>query len=96
MRKVLGKMGILQETDCQFFSNESQIAKPDIRFFRLLEQKFACEPQEILHIGDNYEADYQGAMQANWQAFWFSQKKYYLSEPKPLQIGSIKQLLSIL
>lgn len=96
MRKVLEGMGILQETNYQFFSNESQLAKPDIRFFRLLEEKFTCEPQKILHIGDNYEADYQGAMQANWQTFWFSQKKYYLSEPKPLQIGSIKQLLPIL
>ncbi len=96
MRKVLGNMGILQETDFQFFSNESQIAKPDLRFFRLLEEKFACAAQEILHIGDNYEADYQGATQATWQTFWFSQKKHYLSESKPLQIGSIKQLLPIL
>ncbi len=96
MRKVLNNMEILQETDFQLFSNESQITKPNIAFFRLLEEKLTCEPKEILHIGDNYEADYQGATQASWQTFWFSQKKHYLSEPKPLQIGSLKQLLSIL
>jgi putative hydrolase of the HAD superfamily len=42
-------------------SAEVGVEKPDGRIFELALQRLGLEPQEVVHIGDNYEADVIGA-----------------------------------
>lgn len=64
MRVVLEKLGILPYVDVKLFSNEVGSAKPNKLIFEALLNESGYAASEILHIGDNYEADYQGAENA--------------------------------
>ena len=45
------------------------IGKPDIRIYECMAQKFSnCSPNEILHIGDSLELDYNAATKASINA----------------------------
>lgn len=49
-------------------SEEYGLNKPDVRIFRLAEQLSGAEPAECVMIGDNFENDVQGALNAGWAA----------------------------
>lgn len=61
MRPALEAIGLLGYFDIQLFSNEIGFNKPDPRIFRELLKRTACTPTEVVHIGDNFIADYNGA-----------------------------------
>jgi len=61
MRPALEAIGLLGYFDIQLFSNEVGFNKPDPRIFRELLKRTACAPNEVVHIGDNFTADYSGA-----------------------------------
>ncbi len=46
------------------------VAKPDRRIFHHACEMLGCEPSQVLHIGDDYELDVAGAVQAGLQAVW--------------------------
>lgn len=50
-------------------SAEARARKPDRAIFDLALQKMGLAPQEALHIGDSFEADYEGARAAGLAAF---------------------------
>jgi putative hydrolase of the HAD superfamily len=55
-------------------SEEHGFTKPDVEIFRLAEA-FACAPAEdCVMIGDNYESDIEGALNAGWEAVYFSEE----------------------
>jgi len=47
-------------------------AKPDARIFARLAALAGVEAHQVLHIGDDPEADVVGAMQAGMQAVWLN------------------------
>lgn len=46
------------------FSQELGVQKPDLRLFALAVSRSRAAPSEVLHVGDRWDADYQGARQA--------------------------------
>ena len=68
MRKALDKIGILESTDARVFSNEIGVAKPDLRIFQAAAARLALEMCDIVHVGDNPIADYEGARRAGMEA----------------------------
>lgn len=74
MRKALIDIGLMQFMEGAFFSNEEGIAKPSVNFFDLVIRKSGVDPCRIVHVGDNIQADYYGALGAGMQALLLSEK----------------------
>lgn len=48
------------------------VAKPDPKIFALtLEQLDVTSPRVIVHVGDSWAADVEGALGAGWNAIWY-------------------------
>lgn len=68
LRKVLHKIGLTEYFDFQLYSDELNISKPSKHFFNeMLHQvevirKDKLPKAQIVHIGDNYFADIEGAI----------------------------------
>jgi putative hydrolase of the HAD superfamily len=61
----------------QFFSNviiseEHELTKPDEKIFRLAEKLAATTAADCVMIGDSYESDIIGAVNAGWDAVYFT------------------------
>lgn len=72
MRIALGRIGILDKFRVLKFSNEVGYAKPDPAIYRAVQQEAGYQPQQITHIGDNYQADVEGARAAGMHAVHFA------------------------
>ncbi len=53
-------------------SEEHSLTKPDEAIFRLAETMAGAGREECVMIGDNFECDVQGALNAGWEAIHFS------------------------
>ena len=47
------------------------VAKPDPRIFTLTLEALAVKPAVIVHVGDSWAADVEGALAAGWNAIWY-------------------------
>jgi putative hydrolase of the HAD superfamily len=66
LRKILHDLGLAGFFDFQFYSDEEGWSKPNSKFFRLMTDKVMSRRMdislsEIVHVGDNPEADIAGA-----------------------------------
>ncbi len=46
------------------------VAKPDRRIFHHACSTLGCAPEQVLHVGDDFELDVNGALNAGLQAVW--------------------------
>jgi putative hydrolase of the HAD superfamily len=67
---AIGKVGIAEAFKAIIVSGDADIAvrKPDPKIFHLACEHLGIDPAETLMIGDNLEADIQGAISAGLQA----------------------------
>lgn len=75
------------------------VAKPDERIFRLAEERMGLERENTYMIGDSYENDILGAMNAGWKTIWMNHHRYPVPEgvKKPDHMAyTEKQLESII
>lgn len=65
LRKVLEHLGLADYFSFMIFSDEVKASKPNLRVFEIMFDEIntfrTLEKKEILHIGDNKTADYEGA-----------------------------------
>jgi putative hydrolase of the HAD superfamily len=61
MRKVIGKMGILDFFEVTTFSNEAGYLKPDSRIFEATLSRIGARPEQTIHVGDHDVLDVKGA-----------------------------------
>ncbi len=61
MRKVIGKMGLLDYFEVTTFSNEAGYLKPHPRIFEITLTRMGSKPGQTVHIGDHDVLDIQGA-----------------------------------
>lgn len=54
-------------------SEEHGFNKPDIKIFDLAQQLTGAQKHECVMIGDNYDTDILGALNAEWKAFYLSE-----------------------
>ena len=52
------------------------VAKPDRRIFHHACAEMGCEPAQVLHIGDDFELDVKGALNAGLQAVWLRRESH--------------------
>jgi putative hydrolase of the HAD superfamily len=58
---LLAELGLAEFFNFILPSAEVGVEKPDRRIFRLALQRLGLKSQEVVHIGDQYEADVVGA-----------------------------------
>ena len=59
-RHVVGTLG----------AREFGVGKPDPRFFAAACERLGCAPHEVLHIGDDWRLDIEGAAVAGLPSVW--------------------------
>jgi len=57
-------------------SEEHQLTKPDEKIFRLAESRAGAHKNECVMIGDNFDCDVNGALNAGWEAVYFSEGEH--------------------
>lgn len=91
----------LATVDHWFASVDVGYQKPCAEFFRNIEQQLALQSHELLMIGDSLQADYFGALNANWHARWLQRSSITAAVsrsdgPVPSEIRTIHSLKDIL
>jgi len=74
LRKLLGHYNLERFFSFQIYSDEAGFSKPNHKIFeQAYQQKLSEDPEvqkkEILHVGDNIIADYNGALDFGFDAF---------------------------
>ena len=68
-------------------STQVGAAKPDRKIFATALQKCDCSPEEVVHIGDSFTADYEGAINVGIKAFWLNRNT--VSQPNINQFATL-------
>ena len=50
------------------------VSKPDVKIFRMMEERLGLEPSDMWMIGDSYKHDISGALNASWHAVWLNRR----------------------
>ncbi len=78
-------------------SDEIGITKPDRRLFDYALQQIGAEPSEVLIVGDNYDADILGAINAGWSAIYFNRDNKPVPGEQPhWMVTSLEEIKDIL
>lgn len=70
--RKLQKLRIAEYVDVLVTSEEADAEKPDIRIFKMVLDKLCAEPDEVLYVGDSYEKDVMGAVNAGMHPVWYN------------------------
>lgn len=76
-------------------SEEHGFNKPDIKIFNLAQQLAQAQKHECVMIGDNYDADILGALNADWRAIYLSNNKADNTHQNFQQIEKLIELKDI-
>lgn len=82
LRPTLSRMGIIDYFDFLVFSDEINASKPSSYFFQTVLDNAHVDKHEILHIGDNPKADYQGAKSFGFDALLITNNNYTIDDVK--------------
>jgi putative hydrolase of the HAD superfamily len=78
----LQSSGILNYFQNVFISDNIGFRKPQIEIFKYCEKITGAEPEQCLMVGDQFETDVIGALNAGWTSVWlnrFESKRYTYS-----------------
>jgi putative hydrolase of the HAD superfamily len=87
----LARLGWVDRFASVTFSQEAGAEKPDSRIFALAVRRAGCAPDEVLHVGDTWAADYDGARRAGLRAAWLSRD----GRPPPEPTVTLRDLRGI-
>ena len=71
LAELLEEIELAPLFDAIIDSGRVGIAKPDPRIFAHTLQQLAIKPDVVVHVGDSWSADVEGALAAGWRAIWF-------------------------
>lgn len=78
-------------------SEDHGVNKPDVKIFELAQNLSGAELAECVMIGDNYDTDIMGALNARWKAIHLSASPQQKSEPEGFyRISALKELKDLL
>lgn len=80
------RMGIdaLFEPELILISGTLGVAKPAPGIYEIAARRVGAKPEEMTMVGDVYETDIEGALNAGWQAVYFNREKLPIPAGKPL------------
>jgi putative hydrolase of the HAD superfamily len=93
IRKLLARDGLLTAFSKYTFSDEVGIEKPSKLIFLQTLAWLELAPEEVVHIGDNKQADYYGALNAGMQSVWLNTENEQQADN--VNVLQIKRLLEI-
>jgi len=67
LRPLMAEIGLEEFFEHVFVSYEMGVEKPDSRIFAAVEEKLSVPGHQILHIGDSYLHDVEGAQRQGWR-----------------------------
>lgn len=77
-------------------SEEHGFNKPDIKIFDLAQQLTNAQSHECIMIGDNYDTDILGALNANWKAVYLSNSQMVNANDNYFHINKLIRLKDML
>lgn len=75
-------LNIFEYFDFCIFSDEIRLSKPSPEFFEKVFERTGFEKLEVLHIGDNFKADYDGAVKYGFKALHINNQQYTINDIK--------------
>lgn len=78
LRRFLQSVKLDSFFDFAVFSDEINASKPSSGFYEQVYRKIKSEKHEVLHIGDNYLADFMGASRFGFNALLIENRDYSL------------------
>lgn len=72
LRPLQDELGIGKYFDARVFSDEVRTRKPSGEIFETALDALQLEPQTVVHIGDDVNADVEGAKALGMRAIWFN------------------------
>ncbi len=95
--KKLQSAGIEDYFERMVLSDEIGINKPDRRLFDYALEVTHSQVADTLMIGDNYDADILGAMQAGWGQIYFDRNHRGITAQEPQHtVHNLKEVMDIL
>lgn len=76
-----------------FYSHEIGHSKPDAEAFRFVERALGVRGEDILMVGDSLAYDYEGALQAGWNAVLLDREDRYAGNPAVTRIRGLAELI---
>ncbi|WP_051688958.1 HAD family hydrolase [Butyrivibrio sp. AE2032] len=78
-------------------TGEAGFPKPDVRLFRLMEERLGLSPDELWMIGDNYDKDITGAINSGWHSLWINRRGLPSPEKMPdIEVLTDEELIKAL
>src|SRR5579862_5398932 len=74
LHRILRNLKIDRYFEHAFASLQEGPEKPDPRLFSIVSKRMGVEPGAILHVGDHWVDDFNGARKAGWQAILLDRK----------------------
>jgi len=72
VRAALRRVGLDGHFDLVLAARELGRRKPDLAFYRLATHVLGCRPDQVIMVGDDYEADIAGAQRAGLRTVWYN------------------------
>ena len=67
-----------------FLYGRVEIAKPDIRIFKHVEEKLNLKPEDTYYVGDSLTHDVIGVKRVGQKVIWMNRMNYQLPEGFPV------------
>ncbi|MGY0217033.1 HAD family hydrolase [Endozoicomonadaceae bacterium StTr2] len=95
--QALKRVGLDRYLEDIFCYQSLGYSKPDRIFFEAIGKQLECPLSELLMVGDDYQNDIQGAMQAGLNAVWLRPKEVSIpSDPECKAIVHLDELISLI
>lgn len=73
------------------------VSKPDVKIFRMVEERLGLSPCDLWMIGDSYKHDIKGALDAGWHAVWLNRRGLSVEGPAPdAKVNTDAELVRVL
>lgn len=79
---TLKNLNIFEYFEFCIFSDEIGRSKPSTGFFEKVFERTGLEKWEVLHVGDNLKADYEGALRYGFKALHINNQQYTVNDIK--------------
>jgi putative hydrolase of the HAD superfamily len=94
IRRALARVGLDRYIETVFCFQRLGVAKPDPVFFEKVGEQLGLPPQAIAMVGDSYDTDIVGALQAGLQAFWYNpQNAGAVADGNVVTIHALQELI---
>lgn len=94
----LGVIGLAGYFEDSLAAREAGMLKPDPRIFAMLLERAALEPRQVVHVGDDPEADVEGARRAGVVPVWLNRPgdSWPRDTQPPLAVRSLTEIAALL